>query len=140
MAQGFLAAGMRLTFGVRDEAGLVANFRAIDTRLQRDARASVKRNANRMLELVHAYVAFDTGRMLRLAKILMTPSGLAFEIGWLASDFYAEGEEFYPPFVELGTYRQAAQPSVLPAYLEVQGRLRDDLARDMRRAAVRAGV
>lgn len=137
MAQGFLVAGMKLNFGVRDESALVANFRAIDRQLQRDVRRTVKRNAERMLELVHAYVAFDTGRMLRLAKILYTPSGLAFEIGWLAADFYAEGEPFYPPFVEIGTYRQAAQPSVLPAYLEVKGRLGDELARDMRRSAVR---
>lgn len=137
---GFNAPGMTLNFGVRDLSGLAANFRGVDARLRRDVRRTVARNAGRMLELVHAYVAFDTGRMLRLAKILMTPSGLAFEIGWLAADFYAEGEEFYPPFVEIGTYRQAAQPSVLPAYLEVKGRLSDEIARDMRRAAVRAGV
>jgi hypothetical protein len=116
---------------------LRANFRAFDRQLTTNARRTVKRNGDRLLELIRAYVAFDTGRMLRLAKVTYSPSGLVFEGGWDAADFYKENEPFYPPFVELGTYRQAAQPSVLPAWQEIQGRLRDEIARDMRRSANR---
>lgn len=128
---------MELTFKIRDTAGIVANFRSMDRRLVTDVKRSVKRNGSRMLELVHAYVAFDTGRMLRLVKVIYSPSGLVFECGWLAVDFYAEGEPFYPPYVELGTSRMSAQPALLPAWLEVQGKLRSDISRDMRRSANR---
>lgn len=128
---------MELTFKIRDATGIVANLRAKDRRLVTDVKRSVKRNGSRMLELVHAYVAFDTGRMLRLVKVIYSPSGLTFQCGWLAADFYAEGEPFYPPYVELGTSRMSAQPSLVPAWLEVQGKLRADVSRDMRRAANR---
>lgn len=63
-------------------------------------------------------VAVDTGRMKRLTRSVMREDGLRYEIGWLAEDFVAEGEDFYPPFPELGTVKQAAQPSLLPALFE----------------------
>lgn len=128
---------MQLTFKIRDQSAIVGNFRAYDRQLQINLRRTVTRNSNRMLELIRAYVAFDTGRMLRLAKVVKSPSGLVFEGGWLAADFFNEGEPFYPPYVELGTSRMSAQPSLLPAYLETVGRLRSDIARDMRRSANR---
>ncbi len=134
-----IGGGMRLTFAIRDEAGLRANFRGYDRQLTTDARRSVRRNAARWLAIVRATVAYDTGRMQRLVKVKLTPSGLVFEGGWDAADFEREGEPFYPPFVELGTSRQAAQPSIEPAWLEVQGRLRLDIAADMRRSINRAG-
>lgn len=128
---------MRLNFRIRDEQALYANFRAFDRTYVASVKRTVKRNGARMLELIRAYVAFDTGRMLRLARVDYSASGLTFEGGWSAQDFYAEGEPFYPPFVELGTSRMAAQPSLLPAYQEIQGRLREDLLRDMRRSVNR---
>lgn len=133
----FLAGGLAFKFAIRDEAGLIANFRAIDPRLQAAARRSVKRAGTRLRDIVHATVAYDTGRMHRLMRVDYSPAGLTFEAGWRAEDFLAEGEPFYPPFVEVGTYIMPAQPSLVPAWLEVQGRLRDDLADDMRRAANR---
>lgn len=139
MAGLLTAGGVRLTFRVRDEAGTIANFRAQDGILQRAARRRVREAGRVWLEIVRRTVAVDTGRMRRLVKVVYSQSGLVFEGGWLASEFEAEGEEFYPPYVEVGTFRQRAQPSIVPAWLIVQGRLRDGLAADMRRAAVRAG-
>lgn len=132
---GFLST--KFTYKVRDEGALYANLRGADSEFQNLARRRVRYYSNELLERVRATVAYDTGRMRRLVKRTISDSGLIFDAGWDADDFAREGEPFYPPFVEVGTFVQPAQPSLVPAWFWVQGRFRDALLSDFRKVGDR---
>jgi hypothetical protein len=129
---GLLIGGARLDFAVRVD-GSLALLRRLGPKAKADLVKTVAQAGNRFLKIVRATVAYDTGRMHRLVKVSYSEGGYTFEGGWSADDFEAEGEPFYPPFVELGTSRQIAQPSIEPAYYEVAARLERDVSAILRR-------
>lgn len=135
---GLLIGGVRLDLAVRADATLV-NLRKIDAIAQSECIAAVRRAGEKFLEIVHQTVAYDTGFMHDHVRVEYTPKGYSFEGGWIQNDFDAAGLPFYPPFVEFGTSRMAAQPSILPAYDRVAASLERDLASSIGRSLDRAG-
>jgi hypothetical protein len=78
----------------------------------------VRRSLGRAYADQQEHCPVDKGNMKRLTRheVVQTPHGrLAWEMGWEAVDFFAEGLDFYPPYPEFGTLRADAQPSLLPA-------------------------
>lgn len=128
--------GLRLT--VRDARALVANFVAADALAQRQARQAVARFNAAVVRDVRLNCAYDTGFMSRAVEGRVSPSGLSAEQGWWPERFAAAGLPYYPPHVELGTARQAAQPSLYPAVVKYAPRFADDVAGIIRRATDRA--
>lgn len=73
--------------------------------------------------------AEDTGRMKRLTRHELSEDGKRYEMGFVATDFHTEGQDGYFAFVEFGTSKMVAQPSVRPAFFEEEPRLLNDLRR-----------
>lgn len=134
---GLLIGGVRLDLAVRADSTFVL-LRKVDEIARAEARASVRRAGEEFRRIVQATVAYDTGFMHDHVRVEYTPGGYAFEGGWNANDFDAAGLPFYPPFVEFGTSRHMAQPSIEPAYYEVARRLETDLADSVARSLARA--
>lgn len=136
---GLLIGGVRLDLAVRVDSTAIF-LRGIDDIAKADARAAVQRAGTKFKEVVQATVAYDTGFMHDHVRVEYTPQGYAFEGGWNQDDFDAAGLAFYPPFVELGTSRMQARPSIEPAYREVAARLDADLAATLRASLERGNA
>lgn len=108
--------GITFELGVRDTSGLAANFYAADREITRAMQRVVRDGAQLVQDVTQALSPVDTGFMQAHVRQTITRSGLAFEVGWDASDFFAIGEAFYPFFQEFGTVKMRAQPSLGPAY------------------------
>jgi HK97 gp10 family phage protein len=117
-----------LTFHTPQLSALVANFYASDAEIQRAARAAVKRAGDAMFEIAEALCAVDTGFMVEHMRERITEGGYAVSIGWDAADFEDAGLAFYPPFVEFGTSKMAAQPAIGPAFEIVAPEFEAELA------------
>lgn len=102
--------------GFRNLDALVANFYAGDAAVQEAMRDVVAEAANDIGALAAMLAPVDTGFMSDHVKERFTPSGLGFEVGWDAADFFEAGHAFYPFFQEFGTRFMPAQPSLGPAY------------------------
>jgi hypothetical protein len=105
--------------GVRNLDGLVANFRARADGVGERVRAVNEETMHDVLSLTEMLCAKRTGFMASMLKGTLTPNGYGFDAGWSADDFFAAGLDFYPPFVEFGTSRMAAQPALGPAWAEI---------------------
>lgn len=109
-----------LELGVRNLSAMVANMYKGDELAQRQFRELAHRYADEIATLASFYSPYDTGFMSEHVVKRFTPSGLGFEVGWAAADFYNAGLAFYPFFQEFGTRYMAAQPSLGPAYEQVR--------------------
>ncbi|MGI8765700.1 MAG: HK97-gp10 family putative phage morphogenesis protein [Gemmatimonadaceae bacterium] len=135
-----MAVNARFELSVQGVEGLVANIYAADPLVKNAVRAVNQRAGKYIRERTQATCAYDTGFMAEHVKDVYTPSGLAFEVGWDATDFYEAGHPFYPVWVEWGTTRQAAQPSLAPAYDEYSVTYADDLGTAIKAAISRLGT
>lgn len=131
---------MRFELGIRDASAMVANFRAADKILQREVRASVTASAEKTVRIMRRICPVDTGFMRAHISKHVSPGGLAFEVGWDASDFIGAGLAFYPFFVEYGTRFMRAQPTLRPAYAQAAPLFERDLRAAIQRAADRAAA
>jgi HK97 gp10 family phage protein len=107
---------MRMELQVRNEQALVANFYAAERDIVTAMQLAVRNAADLVQQVVQLTCAIDTGFMRDHVRVYVSPGGLAWQVGWDASDFFAAGLAFYPWFVEFGTRYMAAQPSLGPAY------------------------
>jgi HK97 gp10 family phage protein len=107
---------------VRNQAALVANFYSFDVEAKEQIRALVVRQAESLRNLTMSFAPVDTGYMRDHVLARYGPEGFSFEVGWEASDFLGAGLSFYPFFVEYGTRFMPAQPSLGPAWREVEPR------------------
>lgn len=127
-----------MELGIRNLAGLVANFYAADALVQPAIRAAVQRGAEETAALASFLAPYDTGFMSEHVRIDYTASGLGFEVGWHAEDFFEAGLAFYPYFQEFGTSKMHAQPCLGPAWDDVRPRFRDDVGAAVQDAMARA--
>lgn len=127
--------GIVYELGIRDTSALVANFHRATEGLTAAMVRVVDRNVDLFDAVWASLTPVDTGRMLRLRRIIRTKSGLGFEGGWDAGEFFAEGQAFYPFFQEFGTSRHRAQPSLGPAYRYMVPHFQADM-RDVLRATI----
>jgi hypothetical protein len=138
------ADSISLTFGFRDVRGLVANFHQADVRAQREIRRAVKDAGDFFLDLGYFLAPVDSSWMRDHLKKFTGNDGLIFEGGYRIEDFIGQTNdhgkkitEFYPPMVEDGTRKMAAQPHVRPAFEEAVDYLDKDISRSLRRAIAR---
>lgn len=141
MAVGGSVNGVRLALSFRNEAAIAANFRGADQVLVREVKAVVRNAGYLVVDFARALVPIDTSFMHDHVGVVFSPDGRVFEAGWDEADFDAAGLPFYPLYVEFGTSKMAAQPSLYPAYKEVQpiflADLRDAVRASIDRAAAR---
>jgi HK97 gp10 family phage protein len=134
---------MKLDFDTSQVSALAANFYAADREVTRAAQDLIERSGDAMIEIAQTICPVDTAFMRNHIKKRVTERGMAVSIGWEATDFEEAGLQFYPPFVELGTSRAGAQPTIWPAYDEVvpqfEQELSELLSAAIERAASRAG-
>jgi HK97 gp10 family phage protein len=124
--------------GVRNLDALVANIHRYDQVVQQEARQLVTETADDIRDLTYLLAPKDTYYMADHVRIWISPSGLGFEVGWSADDFYGIGVEFYPWFQEYGTLRMQAQPSLTPAYAHHMPEFKTRLGDILRAAHARA--
>lgn len=112
---------------VRNSAAVIANLYRFDTEAKDQIRALVQRQAESLRRLTQQFAPVDTGYMRDHVLARYGPEGFSFEVGWDATDFIGEGKAFYPFFQEFGTARMPAQPSLGPAWREVEPRFMNAL-------------
>jgi HK97 gp10 family phage protein len=130
-----MASGRLLDFDTAQLSALVANFYAADRDVKAAAQALVERSGDAMIEIAQTISPVDTGFMRDHIRKRVTEQGMAVSIGWESADFEEAGLQFYPPYVELGTMRMTAQPTIWPAYDEVAPQFEQELS-DLCSAAI----
>lgn len=130
-----LYGGLQLELAVRDTSGVAANFHAADGEITRDMQGVIDRGADLIVAVTRQLVPVRTGFMREHVTKRKSAGGLAFEVGWSATDFINAGLAFYPVFVEFGTRNMAARPSLGRAYRYAVPIIQQE-ARDVIRAAI----
>lgn len=102
--------------GVRNISALAANFHALEFAAISEIKNAVQKWGEETQRLTQQFCPVDTGFMREHVTLVFSPNGYAFEVGWSADDFLSAGLAFYPFFVEFGTVKMDAQPSLFPAY------------------------
>jgi HK97 gp10 family phage protein len=92
------------------------NLYAADKILTQQIQRVAKETAEAIHRDTHDATPEISGRMRRLLRTKYSEGGANFQVGWYRKDFFAEGSRFYPPYVELGTRKRAAQPNLQNAY------------------------
>lgn len=113
-------AALHFELGIRNLDGLVANLYRADEAMQDAFREAASEAAYDTSALTSMLAPVDKGFMSEHVAVHFTPSGLGFEVGWDAADFFEAGLDFYPYFQEFGTMLHPAQPSLGPAWDEVR--------------------
>lgn len=101
---------------IRGIDGIVANLHAADEYIKEEVGSLNRVVASRVVQIAQRLVPVDTGRMWGSIKPVFTEQGLRFYVHFDPADFEKDGVAYYPPFVEFGTSRMAAQPSLTPAW------------------------
>lgn len=135
-----MAVNARFELSVQGVEGLIANIYAADPLIKNAVRAVNQRAGKTIRERTQATCAYDTGFMAEHVKDAYTPSGLAFEVGWDATDFYEAGKPFYPEFVIFGTTKMPARPSLITAYDEYSVTYAGELGDAINGALTRLGA
>lgn len=108
-----------LELGVRGVDGAIANLFEYDRVCQRRIRATVRKYGKKLQRRTQELVPVDTGFLRDHVLCEFTPDDLIFDVGWDATDFFAMGFDFYAFFVEYGTSRMPARPSLTQASREL---------------------
>lgn len=119
---------MQLNIKLRNVSATIANIKATEKRVIEAVKATAEKHGLRTLAKVQALCPVDTAFMVDHTRLVFTPQGFGFEVGWLAEDFTSEGLAFYPVFVIAGTSKMAAQDCLTPAFAEIRPEYTADLA------------
>lgn len=130
----------RITLSTRNTKGVIANILSADKRAQRAVRRVVREAGLQEYEIAYALCPVDTGFMQDSLRLEFQPEGLGYELGWREEDFTGAGLPFYPVYVEFGTSKMAAQPSLFPARDAVRPVFERSLSRELRAAYRRRGT
>jgi HK97 gp10 family phage protein len=120
-----------LTLSVRDATAVVRNLLAADKAAVEAIRKVTRRNGQKAYDIAQSLCPVDTGHMKEMMILEFTPDDLLYELGWDEQDFLSIGEPFYPPYQEYGTSRNAAQPSITPAYEEVHPQYQREVGQEV---------
>lgn len=114
--------------------GLVANLYASNQRAGRFIRATNRRSARQIENLARDLAPEDTGRLKRSMTHELSPDELVFTVFPDPAMYAAEGEPYYPPYVEFGTWKSPAQPFLFPAFEAIRPHYRRDISAAVKRA------
>jgi HK97 gp10 family phage protein len=101
---------------VRGDKAIIANIQAFDHDTRERFRVVTRKHGQLIRDRVVQIAPKKTGYLARNTRVRYSPDEMSFTVGWHPEDFVPHGLPFYPPYVEFGTSRQAAQPSLRPAY------------------------
>lgn len=118
----------------RNIQSIVANLYARNERVQREVRQLNRETVDAAASLLEQLAPRDTGFMASQAKGWLSEQTLSWSFGWDAADFAARGFAFYPVFLEFGTSRMEAQPTLGPVSREILPAYERDLSDILRRA------
>ena len=124
----------RAALTVEGREGIVANLYAFNERAGRVIRAVNRRAARQTESLARQLAPEDTGRLKRSLTHALSPDELAFEVFPDPEVFAAEGQPYYPVYVEFGTSVSPAQPFLFPAFEAIRPHYRKDISAALRRA------
>ncbi len=128
------------TLSTRNKAGVIANLFSAQKRSVSAIKRTVRGAGFAEYSIAYGLVPVDTGFMQDHLTLEFSPSELGYELGWKQDDFTAAGLSFYPPHLEFGTSKMAAQPSLFPARDTVRPEFQRNLRRDIRAALRRRGA
>lgn len=100
---------------------LAAQLRRRNSDIQKEARAATRNSGRAVEELTAFLVPKRTWLMHDSISLSFDHGGLSFMVKFDKAAFDREQEPYYPVYVELGTQRQRAQPSLGPAYFNEIG-------------------
>jgi hypothetical protein len=103
-------------------------------RYRLEAAQEMRLSQARVRETAVPLTPIKTGRMREQLRAEPTDGGFGYFVGWLAEDFRAVAQPFYPLPVVLGTRHMAGRDPITPA-LELD---RAQLTRGLGAAALRA--
>lgn len=121
-------------------AGIVANFYKADAEVFAAMQDTGRRFGTELQERTMFYTPVLSGFMQDHVKLRFLNDDTAFEVGWIADDFFNAGREFYPFFVEEGTVNMAAQHPLGNAYAEVAPEYELEMRNSVKRAIDRINV
>lgn len=100
---------------VRGLSGLAVNFRAFDERCQTNVLAAQQENGAEHGQRLYDEAPKDTYFMAEHTEVRFSDGGYTYTAGYWPEAFLAAGLPFYPPYVALGTSRQAANDWIFRA-------------------------
>lgn len=128
--------GFRLEVtGLRALAG---NFRAFDKALQSEVLKATRRAGGDVRDLAEQLCPVDKGNMKESIKTDFSEGGYRFAVFYDPAVFVRKRLPYYPPYVEFGTRFSGAQPTLIPAYRDVEPHYIADVSTAVRAAARRA--
>jgi hypothetical protein len=115
--------------------GVVSNLYGAAGDVKERCQAAALRAMRRIAALARQRVPVRSGLLRRSITERLSDEGLAFEVYCDPAAFAAAKKPYYPPHVNYGTVRQAANPFLTGSAAEVWPDYNSDI-----RAAVRAGM
>jgi len=131
-----------ISFQIEGVDRIVRELRARDAALQAGGRRLISEYGAFTHDLTHqlspydALELFDDFHMRENIRIETSDDGLSFEVGWREEDFAAEGFAPYYLFQEFGTLHMAAQPSLGPAWNDLEPHFEQDASDLLRNTVV----
>lgn len=115
--------------------GVVRNMFALDKLAVEGMKKAVRRSGRRVQRGTKQLCPEDTGWMKEHVRLDISRTELTFEVGWRAEDFVdSPTGRFYPPYVEYGTSRNKAQPSLTPTWETEHPRFTGDIRAEVQKA------
>jgi hypothetical protein len=106
---------MRGKVTVTGMSGLVANFKALDERVQRYVLEAQQQNGEEHRQRMSDQAPRDTGFTAEHTEVRFSEGGYTYNVGYWAETYLAAGLEFYVPYPLFGTVNQPANDWVFRA-------------------------
>lgn len=120
------------SFNIRGQSALIANIHKVSSSIRKELERTTNRARTDTVRLAKSVCPVRTGRMRKSITGEMYPSKLGFTVFYEPNDFIQEGLPYYPIFVELGTSRMPARPTLRWAYNIMGPIYRADVAEVLR--------
>jgi hypothetical protein len=95
---------------------VIKRLKNVDKKMKGELRAAARDHGRAVEELTAFLVPKRTWLMHDSISLAFFSEGMGFEVRFDKAKFDQEGEPYYAFYVELGTSRQRAQPSLFPAF------------------------
>lgn len=128
---------------VRNADGLIANLQQVYSRVRREIKVVVGDSASRIEQRTIDLCPKRSFYMSEHVRTKFSKTGYTYTVGWTADDFIgttdATGQprSFYPFFIEFGTRRMRARPSLSIAYKEEEPRFKAGISKALSEAYAR---
>lgn len=128
---------MKIRLRLRNVQGSIANLVAKERDLLGAAYGVVEHFRKDALAYARSIVPVDTGRMRRSlrAEYVGVQGRTIWALYYDEAVFQSDGVTYYPVFVEFGTSRMAARPTLRRTMERIEDPYRQSLTQAMRRAA-----